>query len=76
MTKKDAAKIFGGTNKSLANAVGVSNSAVSQWPDQLPQDLIDRLIGAAIRLGKAVPGVLEAGSQRSLQHSENQSNAA
>jgi len=51
MKKSDAVKIFG-NQSDLAKAIGLSKSAVSQWPDPLRQAHIDRVIGAAVRLGK------------------------
>jgi predicted XRE-type DNA-binding protein len=53
MTKAEAVAMFGGLQRHLAEALGVTPSAVSQWPDgQLEQALEDRVIGAAVRLGK------------------------
>lgn len=51
MTKKEAAELFGNYAK-LARALGITKSAISGWPDDLRQDQIDRVVGAAIRLGK------------------------
>lgn len=52
MTKKEAIALFGSTAASLAAALGITPSAVSQWNDVLRQDQEDRVIGAAVRLGK------------------------
>ena len=52
MTKSDAIRIFGSTVTEMAAAIGVTRSAVSQWPEQLTQPQIDRVVGAAVRLGK------------------------
>lgn len=52
MTKQEAIDLFGGKVKDLAQAMGVVSQAISQWPDELPQDYVDRVIGAAMRLGK------------------------
>ena len=49
-TKQDAIRIFGGTMKAVGDALGISRQAVYQWPEELPQDTSDRLVGAAIRL--------------------------
>jgi len=35
MNKKDVIKHFGGANK-VAQALGILNSAVSQWGDEIP----------------------------------------
>lgn len=50
MTKTDAIQLFG-TQTALARALGLTDSAVSQWPEELTQERIDRVTGAAIRLG-------------------------
>lgn len=55
MTKSDAVKMFGGTQTKLAEALGISKSAVSQWPDVLPRHLTERVIGVAYLLGKISP---------------------
>lgn len=52
MKKLEAAKLFGGTQSALARALNLTRSRISQWPDDLDQAKIDRVIGAAIRLGK------------------------
>lgn len=55
MKKKDAIKIFGKRQLDLARALGRGNSAISQWPDDLPDDYINMVIGRAVRLGLPVP---------------------
>ena len=50
MTKTDAIQLFG-SQTALARALGLTDSAVSQWPEELTQERIDRVTGAAIRLG-------------------------
>jgi hypothetical protein len=50
MKKTDAIQIFG-TASALSKAIGVTRSAVSQWPDHLDQSQADRVLGAAYRLG-------------------------
>lgn len=50
MKKREAAKVFGNQSK-LAKALKISKSAVSQWPEDLPESIADRIIGAALRLG-------------------------
>ena len=49
MTKSEAAQIFGGAYADLARALDISRAGVSQWPDELSQAQIDRVIGAAGR---------------------------
>lgn len=51
MKKTEAIQLFGGKQKDVAAALGVTPSAVSQWPDDLDQATEDRVIGAAVRLG-------------------------
>lgn len=50
MTKQQAIAVFG-SGTALARALGITKSAVSQWPDDLPQRTIDEINGAAMRLG-------------------------
>ena len=52
MKKSDAITLFGNRQRDLAEALEITESAVSQWPDDLPQSTIDRVVGAAVRLGK------------------------
>lgn len=52
MTKDNAIRFFGTTVTELAAAVGVTRSAVSQWPEELRPWQVDRVLGAAVRLGK------------------------
>jgi hypothetical protein len=51
MTKTEAIDLLGGTASSAAAAVGVTISAVSQWPDLLPERIEQRVIGAAFKAG-------------------------
>lgn len=54
MTKSDAIKIFGKAAR-LAEAIGVTPSAVSQWGEELSQQQADRILGAAVRVGQITP---------------------
>ena len=49
MRKDYAIEILGGTVTSAACAVGVTASAVTQWPDELPQRIADRVQAALWR---------------------------
>jgi len=49
MLKIKAIELLGGTPKSTADAIGVSPSAVSQWPDMLPDRIADRVLAALAR---------------------------
>jgi hypothetical protein len=51
MTKQEAISLFG-NGASLARALGLTRSAISQWPDDLDQTRSDTVNGAALRLGK------------------------
>lgn len=51
MTKQEAIDLFGGKQVSLAKTLGITKSAVNQWPEILDQAKADRVRGAAIRLG-------------------------
>lgn len=55
MDKKLAIDLLGGTPAKAAALLGVTPSAVSQWPEQLPLRLADRVRGAAVRSGIDVP---------------------
>jgi hypothetical protein len=54
-TKQEAIQIFGGSMRAVGDALGISRQAVYQWPEELPQDTSDRLLGAAIRLNLLPP---------------------
>lgn len=54
MTKTDAIELFGGVPK-LAEALGITRHAIYQWPEHLPRGYADRVVGAAVRLGKMLP---------------------
>lgn len=54
MTKSEAIKLFTSV-AALADALSISRQAVYKWPDDLPQEQADRVIGAAIRLGRLDP---------------------
>lgn len=49
MNKSTAIQLLGGTVVSAAKEVGVSPSAVSQWPDPLPERVADRVLAALAR---------------------------
>ncbi|MFP3799462.1 Cro/CI family transcriptional regulator [Paraburkholderia sp. SIMBA_027] len=54
LTKQQATAIFG-SGDALARALGVTKSAVSQWPDELDKKRTAMVIGAAVQAGKSVP---------------------
>lgn len=49
MRKDHAIHLLGGSPSTAAKEVGVSVSAVSQWPDTLPRRLVDRVLAALAR---------------------------
>lgn len=53
MTKQDAIKHFDSASD-LAKVLGISPSAVSQWPDELSLQKQDQIRGAALRVGKKI----------------------
>jgi hypothetical protein len=60
LSKEQAIQIFG-SRKDLCAAMDLTNSRISQWPDQLDQKTTDLVIGAAVRVGKAIPsGLLDS----------------
>lgn len=54
LTKQQAIAIFGDGVR-LADALGLTKGAISQWPDDLDQKRTAMVIGAAVQLGKDVP---------------------
>ena len=54
MNKQTAIQIFK-TQSAIADALGITRSAVSQWPEELDQRTTDELIGAAMRIGIKIP---------------------
>jgi hypothetical protein len=55
MDKSEAIRLLGGTISAAAAAVGVSPSAISQWPDPLPKRIEDRVLAALARKGSPLP---------------------
>ena len=51
MTKDEAVGLFESV-ANLATALKVTRQAIYQWPDKLPTDHADRVIGAAVRTGR------------------------
>lgn len=49
MNKAQAIHLLGGTVTAAAKAVGISRSAVSQWPEVLPDAIRDRVQAAIAR---------------------------
>lgn len=49
MNKETAVRLLGGSQKAVADAIGISQAAVAQWPDVLPQRIVDRVQAAIAR---------------------------
>lgn len=55
MQKTQAIELLGGGVTGAAEAIGINPQAISQWPDELPARLQDRVIAALVRAGRPVP---------------------
>lgn len=55
MKKSRAIELLGGTVSAAAEAIGITPAAISQWPDELPRRIADRVIAALARQGKYMP---------------------
>jgi hypothetical protein len=49
MEKAQATRVLGGTLQAAALAINISPQAYSQWPEELPRRLEDRVIAAMAR---------------------------
>lgn len=49
MKKSEAIELLGGTVSAAADAIGITRSAVSQWPEELPDPIRDRVQAAIWR---------------------------
>jgi hypothetical protein len=50
MRKETVVTRLGGTVSKAARAINITPSAFSQWPDELPPRLADRVLAALVRL--------------------------
>ncbi|MGJ7544616.1 hypothetical protein [Variovorax sp. LT1R16] len=55
MKKSRALELLGGSVGTAAEAIGISSAAVSVWPDELPNRIVDRVIAGLVRLNMPVP---------------------
>jgi DNA-binding transcriptional regulator YdaS (Cro superfamily) len=69
MKKSRAIELLGGTVTAAADAMGVTSSAVSQWPDELTHEMENRVLAALARqhlpaelLGNGEPEVVSDAS--------------
>lgn len=49
MKKEHAIQLLGGSVTSAASAIGIMPQAVTQWPEDLPPRIADRVIAALAR---------------------------
>jgi hypothetical protein len=49
MKKARALELLGGSVGATAEAIGISSAAVSQWPEDLPSRIEDRVLAALAR---------------------------
>ena len=49
MNKQDAIQLLGGSVALAAEAIGIKSQAISQWPEELPPRLVDRVQAALWR---------------------------
>lgn len=52
MNKAQAIELLGGSVTAVAQAIGVTASAVTQWPDELPPRIVDRVQAALWRMSQ------------------------
>ena len=55
MDKSEAIALLGGSAIAAAEAIGISKSAVYQWPDELPPTISDRVLAALWRKSQGLP---------------------
>lgn len=49
MLRREAIELLGGTVSEAAAAIGITSAAVSQWPEELPDRIRDRVQAALWR---------------------------
>lgn len=54
MTKQDIKRIFG-SYAECGRVIGLSRQAICLWPDPVPLCHADRVMGACVRKGMAIP---------------------
>lgn len=70
MKKDKAIELLGGTVTCAATEIGINPQAVTQWPDDLPPRLSDRVLAAwarknlAKQIAKAAPELMQAAHER------------
>lgn len=67
LKKSEVIAFFGGTQKDVAEVVGIKQASVSEWPDLLSDAVSDRVRGAATRAGYELPSSWVSQSQNNEQ---------
>lgn len=49
MKKLDAIALLGGSVTEAAKAIGVTPQAITQWPEELPRRMVDRVIAVVAK---------------------------
>jgi hypothetical protein len=75
MLKSEAIHLLGGEVATAAEMLGISYQAVDKWPDALPPRISDRVLGACLRHGIAVPCHLLAVGRESPAEATNPASA-
>ena len=52
MNKFKALELLGGSVSTAAAAIGISSQAITQWPEELPQRIVDRVQAALWRMSQ------------------------
>jgi hypothetical protein len=69
MKKTKATELLGKTGSDAARAIGISPQAFSDWPDELPPRLVDR-VQAAIARRHLSPAILGIDAPRKSRRKE------
>jgi len=63
MKKSQALELLGGSVATAAAAIGISSQAITQWPEDLPQRIIDRVQAALWRMSQQATETKEPDQQ-------------
>jgi len=55
MKKEQAVSLFGTSQAAMGRALNMTRAGISRWPDDLTDVQAERVLGAALRLGKKIP---------------------
>lgn len=55
MTKNQAVRLFGKSQADMGRALQMTRAGIGRWPDDLTDAQTERVLGAALRLGKNIP---------------------